>query len=230
MAAVALLERAGYDVVCPKLACCGRPAISQGLLLEARESAEQNIRRLAPAAARGASIVGTEPSCVSALLDEYPRLVRSPLAELVASRTFMIETFLRRELERDGSALSRSIAAGHCSSEEHGDLVLYHGHCHQKALVGSADAMAVLRAFFGDGVQEINSGCCGMAGSFGHEVEHYEIARAMGEHRLFPAIRSQVGGKVAVSGFSCRQQIEHHTSAKPVHLVELLAAVISERA
>jgi Fe-S oxidoreductase len=101
--------------------------------------------------------------------------------------------------------------------------LLYHAHCHQKAMIGSSDAVAVLGAALGGAASEIDSGCCGMAGSFGHEVEHYDVARAIGEQRLFPAIRGRGGAEVAVSGFSCRQQIEHHAGAQAKHVVEYLA-------
>ena len=223
VAAVRMLERMGYEVLCPETVCCGRPAISQGLLLEAKNCAEHNIRKLGSAVARGVPVLGTEPSCLSAFLDEYPRLVRSPLSDLVASRSMMFDTFLRREIEKDSATcqFSRARALEH--------PVLYHGHCHQKALVGTADAMALLRAAFGESVIEINGGCCGMAGSFGHEKEHYEVAAAMGEHRLFPAIRERPGATVAVSGFSCREQIHHHTAVEPRHVVELLVAVLEAR-
>lgn len=212
IAAVTLLESAGFRVDCPRTVCCGRPAISQGLLTEARQLAEINVERLSRAV--GVPIVGSEPSCILTLVDEYPQLVRTEGARRVASQTFTIESFLRRVLEERPEALRfgrREIP------------LLYHAHCHQKALVGSADAVAVLEAAFGGGASEINSGCCGMAGAFGHEVEHYDIARAIGEQRLFPAIRGRGSAEVAVSGFSCRQQIQHHTGVQAGHVVEYLA-------
>jgi len=106
--------------------------------------------------------------------------------------------------------------------------VLYHGHCHQKALAGTEDARAVLAACTGGRSREINSGCCGMAGSFGHHVEHNEVARAVGEQRLVPAVRARGAAEVAVSGFSCRHQIEHHTDARPRHFIEIVAAALAE--
>ena len=96
-------------------------------------------------------------------------------------------------------------------------------------MVGSDDAMALLEHVFGDAVSEINSGCCGMAGSFGHEVEHYDIARAMGEQRLFPAVRDRGEADIAVSGFSCRQQIEHHTGVPVRHVAEYLADALAPK-
>lgn len=257
IAAVKLLERAGFRVLCPGLPCCGRPAISQGLLLDAKQLALQGLRGIAeaewairteqraagssvpslsapplPRGGRGGAlaaesatpptmlvfddipILGSEPSCLLTLVDEYPQLVRSPSARRVAHRAMLVETFLARLLAREPDALRFSTPAS---------PLLYHAHCHQKALVGSQDARFVLRAAYGDRAAEINSGCCGMAGAFGHEMEHYDIARAVGEQRLFPAVRARGGASIAVSGFSCKQQIEHHTDARPRHILEYLA-------
>ncbi len=214
VAAVTLLERAGLTVHCPKTMCCGRPAISQGLLGEATQLARTNVHRLARFAGMGTPIVGTEPSCVSALMDEYPQLLGTGAARLVAARTMMIETFLARRLEENETAMT---------FRQGGFELRYHAHCHQKAIIGSADAVSLIRHVWGDRGSEINSGCCGMAGTFGHEVEHYDIARAIGEQRLFPAVRSRGEARVAVSGISCRQHISHHTEVTPRHLVEYLA-------
>jgi Fe-S oxidoreductase len=214
-----LLEAAGFHVLCPPTVCCGRPAISQGLLGEARLAAEYNVELLAPLAYSAVPIVGTEPSCTLTLTDEYPQLVQSTAARRVASQTMMLESFLLQVLGSRPDALRFDGASVPSSFP----TLLYHAHCHQKALVGSGDAVRLMRLAFGDGATEINSGCCGMAGSFGHEREHYEIAKAIGEQRLFPAIRGAPGASVAIEGFSCRQQVEHHTNCRPRHLIEYLA-------
>jgi FAD/FMN-containing dehydrogenase/Fe-S oxidoreductase len=210
-AAVRVLEGLGYEVLVPETHCCGRPLVSKGLLTEARRLAEANVAILAPCAERGIPIVGTEPSCVSMMLDEWPQLLRTPAARCVAQRALMIETFLATALQKctRGAALPRAM--------------LYHGHCHQKALTGTADALAVLAAITGGHATEISSGCCGMAGVFGHEVEHYDVARAIGEQRLFPAIRARGNADIVVSGFSCREHIAHHTSVQARHVVEHVA-------
>ncbi len=218
IAAVKLLEHAGFEVLCPRTLCCGRPAISQGLLTEAKQLADFNVRRLTPLAHAGVPIVGTEPSCILTLVDEYPQFVRTHAARRVAQQAMMIESFLQRLLTDDPSALVFKAPPA---------PLLYHGHCHQKALVGSADAVALLRRAYGEQASEIDSGCCGMAGAFGHEVEHYEISRAIGEQRLFPAIRDRGEAQIAVSGFSCREQIDHHTDAQPRHLIEYLADMLA---
>jgi len=217
-AAVKLLEQAGFQVDCPPVVCCGRPAISKGLLMEAKQQAEQNIRILTETAEAGVPIVGTEPSCILTLADEYPQLVRSSAARTVARQVMMLETFLNRHLGAMPEAL--------CFREAPA-TVLYHAHCHQKALVGSADAVGLLRRVWGTAAAEIPSGCCGMAGSFGHEVEHYDVARAIGEDRLFPAVRNRGCAVVAVSGFSCRTQIEHHTGVQCRHVAELLSELMT---
>jgi len=218
VAAVKVLEALGYRVVVPPTKCCGRPAISKGLLWKAKRLAETNIGVLGPYAEQGIPIVGTEPSCLLTLVDEYPQLVRSEAARKVAKAAVTIEAFVAAELERRPTALE--FAKG-------GAGLLYHGHCHQKSLVGTSAAMAVLKAVTGGRATEIDSGCCGMAGSFGHEAEHYEIAGAIGEEKLFPAVRGRGEAGVAVSGFSCRQHIEHHTGASARHVVEYLADAIT---
>ncbi len=218
VAAVRLLERAGFEVLCPGTVCCGRPAISQGLLGEAKQLAEFNVRRLTYLAAKGVPIIGTEPSCILTLVDEYPQLVRTPAARRVAAQAVTIETFLRRLLDERPDAIEFAGSP---------QPLIYHAHCHQKAIVGTDDADALLARVFGESASRIDSGCCGMAGSFGHEKEHYEIARTIGEQRLFPAVRNRGDAGVAISGFSCRQHIEHHTGAHPRHLVEYLAGQLA---
>ncbi len=220
MAAVKVLESLGYRVLCPETSCCGRPMISKGLLAEAQLLASQNVDALANYAHQGIPILGVEPSCVSALTDELPQLVRNKAANRIAANSMMLESFVAKLMEDEPERLRFREGAF--------DAIRYHGHCHQKALYGTGDAMAALQSVCDDAT-EINSGCCGMAGSFGHEVEHYDIAQAVGEQRLFPAIRERGNASIAVSGFSCRCQIGHHTDAKPKHVIEYLAdAIVKE--
>jgi Fe-S oxidoreductase len=214
IAAVRLLEAAGYEVVVPETECCGRPFLSKGLLAEVQGMAERNVGRLIAYADRDIPIIGSEPSCVSTLVDEYPQLVRSSEARRVAALCETGESFFASLLRAEPDALrfnARQLS------------VLYHGHCHQKALFGTAAAVELLARPPGYAASEIPSGCCGMAGSFGLEVEHYEVARAVGEDVLFPAVRARGDAEVAVSGFSCRHQIEHHTGTRARHLLEYLA-------
>ncbi len=214
MALVRILEGMGYEVLVPEVVCCGRPAISKGMLDAAERLLGTNCEVLAPYAAAGVPIVVTEPSCFSALVEELPQLVRTAEARRIAAGVVMAESFIARIIgERPDALRWRS----------GGPPVLYHGHCHQKALVGTADAICLLKIATGGRAEEINSGCCGMAGSFGHEVEHFDVAAAIGEQRLFPAVRNRGEGEVAVSGFSCRHQIEHHTGVRARHLLEIVA-------
>ena len=218
LAAARIIEALGYRVsLVENAACCGRPAISKGLLDRAREHARTNAAALAPYIERGAAIVGLEPSCLLTLRDEYPLLLRDDAARQTAERALLFDEWLARELAAAG-------AAQLFAARDRGPLLL-HAHCHQKALVGFGQTLEVLRAA-GYDAQLIDSGCCGMAGSFGFETEHYEVSRAMGEMRLFPAIRAQPSTPVAVSGVSCRQQIGHFTDRRPRHIAEYLAEAL----
>ena len=212
IAAVRVLESLGCEVIVPPAVCCGRPAISKGMLHHAKKLAEQNAAILRRLAEDGLPLVGTEPSCILTFSDEFPQLVRSARADRIAANAMLLETFLARQFPETIKSAAQSAAS-----------VLYHGHCHQKALVGTGDAMMLLKSACGDSATELNTGCCGMAGSFGHEKEHYEVAKAVGEQRLFPAVRNRDGAEIAVSGFSCRHQIAHHTDARPRHLIEIIA-------
>ncbi len=215
IAAARLIEALGYGVaLVENAACCGRPAISKGLLDQAKAQARTNVAALSEYAERGAAIVGIEPSCLLTLRDEYPLLLRDDPSRRVAERALLLDEWLAREL-------SAAAAPQLFGDEDRGPLLL-HAHCHQKALAGFNQTLEVLRAA-GYQPEIIDSGCCGMAGSFGFETEHYEISRAMGELRLFPALRAQPDAPVAITGVSCRQQIGHFTNRAPRHVAEYLA-------
>jgi FAD/FMN-containing dehydrogenase/Fe-S oxidoreductase len=210
--AVELLEAAGYRVVLIDRKCCGRPLISKGMLAEAREHAAWNVARLAPYAARGVAIVGLEPSCLLTLRDEWVDLLRTDEARAVAGQSALLEQFLLRERER-GLALSWS---------RHGRAALLHGHCHQKAMIGTGPTVAALK-WAGYDVSEVDSGCCGMAGSFGFEREHYDLSVALGNRRLAPAVKAAPPTtEVIAPGISCRQQIEHLAGRRAKHPAEAL--------
>jgi len=212
-AAVEVLERLGYLVELAPAVCCGRTLISKGLLGEAREAARRNIAALLPLAERGVPIVGCEPSCVLTFRDEVPDLAPGEPAQTLARQVKLIDEFLAEEHARAPLPLS---GGG-------GRRVLVHGHCHQKALAGVAAVHQVLSAA-GMTVEVVDAGCCGMAGSFGFEKEHFEISMAIGERRLLPAVRNLPADvPVVAMGVSCRQQIAHATGRKALHLVELLA-------
>ncbi len=217
IAAVKVLEAAGFQVLSPSFECCGRPLISKGMLAEAKHLAELNVDAMVRFAERGTPIIGTEPSCILTLVDEYPQLVRTLQAKLVGDVAVTFESFVARLLRQSPDRIPFAETAR---------CILYHGHCHQKAIVGTGDAMTILSHPPGYRTQEIESGCCGMAGAFGHEKHHYEVAKAIGEERLFPAIRERGEAMIAVSGFSCRHQVEHHTAVQALHPAELLASAI----
>ena len=220
-AAVRVLEALGYAVtVASGLACCGRPAISKGQLGLARGWAETNLARLEPYARRGVPIVGTEPSCLLTLRDEYRDLLPGERTDTVAAQAVLLDELVARVAAED-QGVGELFRAGAGS-------VLVHGHCHQKALAGAEPSLRALEVA-GYAPSLVDSGCCGMAGSFGFEREHYEVSRQMGAYRLFPAVEA-AGGEVAVAvtGVSCRQQIGHFTSRTPRHVAELLAEALGE--
>ena len=214
-AAVALLEAAGLRVILSDTKCCGRPMISKGLLDDATANAVSNIDQLHAYAEQGIPVIGCEPSCLLTFRDEYPELVRDEKAKKVAANSFMIDEFLIK-LQEDGKL---QLNLGKLEKK-----VLFQAHCHQKADMGTATSMEALRLASGYQVELINAGCCGMAGSFGYEKEHYDISMKIGEEALFPAIRAKDNDwEIAVMGVSCRQQVEDGTGRKARHLVEVLA-------
>jgi FAD/FMN-containing dehydrogenase/Fe-S oxidoreductase len=223
LAAVKLLEAAGYEVIVEeRRACCGRPMLSKGLVDAARKSARRNVQVLAPYAKQGIPIIGTEPSCILTLRDEYHDLLPDdPDVEILGQQSFMIDEFLAR-LEREDNL-------GITWKTNTGPEVFFHGHCHQKALIGVGPSMEILTAA-GCRPTESGAGCCGMAGSFGYEEEHYEVSKKVGEERLFPAIENTaMNVQLSVAGVSCRQQIEHFTGRGTRHIAEVLASRIDPR-
>ena len=221
-----LLRRLGYDVVVPRHVESGRAAISKGCLKLARRLAVRNVSLLSDLITTDTPLVGIEPSCILSFRDEYPDLVPSdmrPAAKALAANCLLFDEFIMRE-----------VAAGRISADAFRDdpvEVWLHGHCHQKALVGVEKTAAALRLLPGAAVHVIPSGCCGMAGSFGYEKEHYRRSLEIGEMVLFPAVRQSVGSAsgtsevpavVVAPGTSCRQQILDGTGVRAVHPVELL--------
>ena len=211
-AAATVLERAGYDVRLPrKQVCCGRAAISKGLLDHARDRQRELLEALLPEVERGAWIVGVEPSCILTLRDELPDLVKDERAQKLAAASVTLEEFLASLPDwRPGRLARRAVV---------------HGHCHQKAIVGMGPTTEVLSRVEGLEFTVLDSGCCGMAGSFGYEKGHYEVSKACGERVLFPAVREAAPEDLVVaSGFSCRHQIgDFCPGRKPLHTAEVLA-------
>ena len=219
-AATTVLEAAGFEVILPEKRCCGRPMISKGMLEDAIENARYNVERLLPYAAKGIPIVGCEPSCLLALRDDYVDLIPGPDTDLVAQHTFMLEEFLLSLHEK--GELDLKFAD---TQKE----ILLHGHCHQKAIVGVKPSEQVLSLPPGYNVNVVDSGCCGMAGSFGYEAEHYDVSMKVGSRQLFKAINDKAGDfEVAVAGVSCREQVKQGTGKEARHLIEVLADSIRD--
>lgn len=223
-----LLMQLGYKVEIPKHVESGRAAISKGCLKYAKKYAEKNVSLLADKVSESHPLIGIEPSCILSFRDEYPDLVapekRNKAREL-AKNCLLYDEFLLKEIE-----------AGNISAKDFEDAsmeIWLHGHCHQKALVGVDKTAKVMQQLLtGAKVNVIPSGCCGMAGSFGYEKEHYETSLAIGEMVLFPAVRKAIASTgatpaiVAAPGTSCRQQILDGTGVKAVHPIEILYKMI----
>ena len=218
-AAVKIIEEAGFEVNLVDRKCCGRPMISKGMLDAARENARYNVDLLYPYIEDGAYIVGCEPSCLLSFRDEYPELLQDEKSKKVSEKSFLLEEFLDM-LNKENSL--------DLDFQETEQTVLFHGHCHEKALVGNGPALSILNMVPGLTVREIDSGCCGMAGAFGYEKEHYDISMTIGSQRLFPAVNEVgPGTKIVVTGTSCRQQIQHGTNRETTHIAELLASLLA---
>ena len=216
MAALRVLRAAGWHVeLAHGRACCGRPLLTGGQADRARAWVDHNVALLAPAAAAGIPIVGLEPSCILTLRDEYPALAADRRrAEILASQALTFEEFIQR-----------AQAAGAFAPRWHSTpaRALLHGHCHTRALVGNGPAQAALEAA-GYSVEVLPTGCCGMAGDFGYEHDHYAVSRTIGEDRLLPAVRAAADDVVIVaSGTSCRHQIADLGGKQALHLAEALA-------
>jgi FAD/FMN-containing dehydrogenase/Fe-S oxidoreductase len=216
--AVKLLNRLGYEVIVPKHVESGRPQLSKGLLDDAKRLANQNVSLLKDVVTEEIPLIGIEPSAILTFRDEYPDLVDENLLEdarNLSKNVFMIEEFLSKEIE------AKRISKSAFTTEKR--LIKLHGHCQQKSLSSMVPAKRTLSLPENYEVQLIPSGCCGMAGSFGYEKEHYELSNQVGELVLFPTIRQQGEDVIiAASGTSCRHQIHDGTGRKAKHAVEIL--------
>jgi FAD/FMN-containing dehydrogenase/Fe-S oxidoreductase len=214
LAAIKLLESCGYDVVLANAGCCQRPRLSKGLVHDAKRDGEQTLSRLNAFAEQRLPVLFLEPSCASAILDDLPDLVDDRVSgEAVKRHGRMLEDFLADE--RDAGRLPGRFVA------DTSDLLI-HGHCHQKALFGTRGLHRLFGSIEGLRFSEVDSGCCGMAGSFGYE--HHDLSMQIGEQRLFPAVRDAQQSEAAVcaNGFSCRHQIRDGCGTEAKHWVELV--------
>ncbi|MEQ8822095.1 MAG: FAD-linked oxidase C-terminal domain-containing protein [Sumerlaeia bacterium] len=212
--AVRVLEHLGFRVFLARAGCCQRPLMSKGFLDEAKAGGGKTIANLDKYAKAGMKILTLEPSCGSALKDDLKDLVEDKgAAKRVSAATFPIEQFIEEEAVAGRIKIELPKAAK--------DGYLLHGHCHQKALFGTGPLKRIM-AGAGAAMEEVDSGCCGMAGSFGYEEEHYEISQQIGESRLFPAVRAAAKKELVANGFSCRHQVADATGRRPVHFIEAL--------
>jgi FAD/FMN-containing dehydrogenase/Fe-S oxidoreductase len=217
-AAVEVLEAAGLRVEVPQRPlCCGRPLYDFGMLQLAKRWLRQILDELRPAIAEGVPIIGLEPSCLAVFRDELPNLFpHDEDARRLSRQSFLLSEFLARNLDGWGPpTLARK--------------ALVHGHCHHKALMKLDDEQAVL-AKLGVDFEVVDSGCCGMAGSFGyHAGEHYNVSIKVGERVLLPAVRRADADTLLVAdGFSCRGQIAHGTGREALHLAEVIQLALNE--
>ena len=216
--AIRLLQKLGYRVMTTSHNVSGRTFLSKGLLRKARKIAESNVRAFSQLVGPKVPLIGLEPSAILGFRDEYPELVRGELTDTarhLAANAMTLEEFLAREMERGLVPVDRFTP-----SKRH---IKLHGHCQQKAVSSTSATLKVLSWPAGFTAEEIPSGCCGMAGSFGYEKEHYDLSMKVGELVLFPAVRKTVEGVlIAAPGTSCRHQIKDGTGRVALHPAEIL--------
>ena len=219
MAALEVIAAAGVRVGLAQHGCCGRPQISKGLLGDATKLAERTTDALYPHAAAGRAIVFCEPSCLSAIREDGPALLRGERrqrAETVAQAAVLFEEFAESLVPR------LTLTPGPRT-------ILLHGHCHQKSMGLVPAAKSLLSKIPGASVTDLDSGCCGMAGSWGYGRLHFEVSRAIGERVLFPAVRAREPGTlVAAAGTSCRHQLHDFTGVDAVHPAVLLRSLLAQ--
>ncbi|HSM61098.1 MAG TPA: 4Fe-4S dicluster domain-containing protein [Longimicrobiales bacterium] len=211
--------RVGAPPMLKRPLCCGRTYLSAGMIGEARVEAERLVSALARPARDGVLILGLEPSCLFTLRDEVPALVGTTDAGMVAEHAHLLEEFLSRSWDRGRTLPLR---------EDRGGRVLVHGHCHQKAHDATEATLSILRRIPGAEVEEIRSGCCGMAGAFGYQAEHQDVSFAMGELDLLPAVRAAGPDDTLVAdGTSCRAQIRDGTGREARHVALVLREALA---
>jgi Fe-S oxidoreductase len=224
IATVELLELLGYEVRLPGHVESGRASLSKGLVRRARTLASENARRLSNVISENEPLIGIEPSAILGFRDEYPALVDPSLRETarrLAPHCLMLDEFIAREA--DAGRIDAS-----CFTKEQREVHL-HGHCHQKALASVEPGVRMLSLPENYQVTVIPSGCCGMAGSFGYESEHYAVSMKVGELVLFPAVRAlHRQAIIAASGTSCRHQIRDGTGRTALHPAVVLREALMD--
>ena len=222
-AAARVLEATGHQVIAPRgpsgrALCCGRTYLAAGMVGEARREARRTLRALKPYLDAGTPIVGLEPSCVFTFRDEYPALFpgdegMAQLAAVQMADEYLVEQIGAGRIQPPWKKASKA-------------SIRVHGHCHQKAFDTFNATIELLATIPGADVKAIESSCCGMAGTFGHEKGHYDVSMKMGEMALFPAVRAASQSHIAATGVSCRQQIVDGTGRVALHPLALLAEAL----
>ncbi|MFL5246043.1 MAG: FAD-binding and (Fe-S)-binding domain-containing protein [Gemmataceae bacterium] len=213
-AAVRVLERAGYEVELAGLTCCGRPMMSKGYLRNARDLVREQAANLAARIEDGVPILGLEPSCLLTLTDEWPELVPGAATRRIARAAHLADDWLGKQVKSGDCVLPLAPRPEKC---------VIHGHCHQKALIGTGGAAAALRLIPDLEVSVLDTGCCGMAGSFGFEKEHYDLSVRIAELSVLPALATSPEALVVAAGASCRHQILDLARRRALHPMEALA-------
>jgi Fe-S oxidoreductase len=217
-AAVRVLERAGCAVELCGLLCCGRTMISKGLLTQARALVQAQAPRLAARVTGGVPILGLEPSCLLTLADEWPELVPGPETQRIAQAAELADVWLAQEVKAGRCTLDLAPLEQKC---------LVHAHCHQKALRGERGTVAALQLVPGLDVQALDAGCCGMAGSFGFEKEHFDLSVQIANLDLLPKLAAQPEATVVAPGTSCRHQIKDLAGRRALHPLEVLNTALA---
>jgi Fe-S oxidoreductase len=227
-AALAVLQAAGYTVHLPQAKdgarplCCGRTFLASGLVDEAQLEARRMIGALKPWVERGVPVVGLEPSCLLGLRDEFLSMLPGAETGKLAMNSFLFEEFVERELEARRFKLDLKPLPQR--------KALLHGHCHQKAFAVMPDVERVLKLIPGLEVETIESSCCGMAGSFGYEAEHYDVSMKMAELSLLPRVRkASTDDLIVADGTSCRDQIRDGAGREALHVARVLHAALAQK-
>jgi Fe-S oxidoreductase len=212
-AAVRVFETAGYEVRLAGIRCCCRPMLSKGFLRSARELVRAQAHRLARRLTDGTPLLGLEPSCLLTIADDWPDLLPSSDTKRIAGAASLADHWLAARAHEGRFDLRLKRREESC---------VLHGHCHQKALVGMNGTAAALRLVPGLQVEVLDTGCCGMAGSFGFEKEHYDLSAAIANLSILPALANFPESLVVAPGTSCRHQIHDLAGRRARHPLEVL--------
>ncbi len=212
--ATRLLSKLGYEIRIADVGCCQRPRISHGLLQDARKEGDIVLNKIDQFTGKGMKVLVCEPSCYTALIDDLCDLTANEaLAKRIQEHVLPLDKFVADHIRNDGLPVDLKIKS---------EQFVIHGHCHQKAFTGTGDLHFILNSINGVQVKEIPSGCCGMAGAFGYEQEHYDLSKKIAHEILVPEIEKMNGSQMLIAnGFSCRHQIQDFTSKKSVHWTEI---------